>query len=107
MSEMAEMFSHMKEASQKKRASNRTQSARILAEAGIDFEQHNDGAHIVIKRNGRAWDFWPGTGKWHERGTKIYRRGVMPLIKALPLRLNAVDHEENYWRGEMLQGEGK
>ena len=107
MSEMGEMFASMKEASQVKRANNRSSSLQILIDNGIAFESHNSGAHLIINRNGRIWDFWPGTGKWVERGINRYRRGVYRLLQAIPSRLNEVDREESYWRGEMLNGDVK
>ena len=71
-----------KTASQEKRANNRTESARILTEAGFSFESKNDGAHLIVYSPGDFMiDFWPGTGKWIERGTLKTARGVFPLIK--------------------------
>lgn len=69
--------------SQLKRKANRASSAEILASRGIAFTSHNVGAHLVVQHAGRTFDFWPGTGKWIERGTTQYRRGVFPLLKEL------------------------
>lgn len=66
--------------SQERRANNRRESARILAEEGINYSLHNDGAHIVVDHNGRQIDFWPGTGLWIDRHWQKRRRGVRPLI---------------------------
>lgn len=80
MSEIGDDFKYLREQGQKKRASNREQSARILEENGIVFTTHNYGAHLIVE--GSEWfiDFWPGTGKWKDRnGTKGF--GVRNLIK--------------------------
>lgn len=60
-----------------KRAQNRTDSKRILSELGIEFTEHNNGAHLKVG----AVDFWPGTGLW--RGPSGEGRGVMNLISHL------------------------
>ena len=75
--------SAMKEASQERRAGNRENSAAILRERGIAFEEKNDGAHLIVRHGGKVADFWPGTGKWRIRGVEAYKRGVFPLIAAL------------------------
>jgi hypothetical protein len=68
----------LKERSREKRASNREHSARLLRDAGIQFESKNDGAHLIVCG---SVDFWPGTGLWQVRGTPRQRRGVRSLIK--------------------------
>lgn len=70
-------FEIMHEASKVKRASNRANSAHLLTIEGIPFESRNNGAHLIVDKR---YDFWPGTGKWQERGQKHYRRGVSELI---------------------------
>jgi len=72
----------MKAQSQQKRANNRQSSAALLAGAGIQFDEHNDGAHLVVKpESGPLIDFWPGTGLWIERQLpRKHRRGVRSLI---------------------------
>lgn len=77
----------MKERSQQRRADNRESSAKMLAAAGLAFEVKNDGAHLIVKANGRTVDFWPGTGLWVVRGTNERRRGVRRLIQQLGGRL--------------------
>lgn len=77
MGDMGDIFNEMREASQKRRASNRENSAEILTRARIPFESKNDGAHLIV--DGRI-DFWPGTGLWIVRGRKQKRRGVRRLI---------------------------
>jgi hypothetical protein len=70
-----------RQASQDKRASNREESARLLAIAGITFSSKNSGAHLVVTAGLKTIDFWPGTGLWQERGAKKGRRGVQSLIQ--------------------------
>ncbi len=77
---MGEAFAGLRELSQIKRESNRTNSRKLLADAGVSFTAHNDGAHLIVERR---WDFWPGTGKWIDRRGGKYRRGVFPLLAAI------------------------
>jgi hypothetical protein len=74
---MGDLYREQVEASKAKRKSNREYSARLLTEAGIAFETHNGGAHLVVA--GR-YDFWPGTGLWMARGDRSKNRGVRRLI---------------------------
>lgn len=78
MGDMGEVFNAMRKAAQDKRAANREQSAKMLQDAGIPFDSHNHGAHLIV--DGR-YDFWPGTGLWIERSTKKDGRGVHSLMK--------------------------
>lgn len=74
----------MKERSRQKRAENREQSARMLVEAGIQFQSKNDGAHLIVTGyKGHVYDFWPGTGLWRMRGSPRDHRGVRSLIRAV------------------------
>lgn len=81
--DMAFIWRAQKEASQQKRAENRENSASILKENGIEFTEHNLGAHLVVKASAKTVDFWPGTGKWIVRGGGKTSRGVYNLIKLL------------------------
>lgn len=80
MSEMAEIFSDLKELSQRKRADNRKASASILSRSGVVFENKNGGAHLVVSAGRATVDFGPGTGLWIVRGSPARRRGVRKLI---------------------------
>ena len=82
MSDIGEMWAAQREASQAKRASNREQSARLLASTGIPFVSRNGGAHLIVGEPPFA-DFWPGTGKFIERGSNRSGRGVKNLLRAL------------------------
>lgn len=73
----------LQERSKQKRASNREKSARLLSEAGIQFQTKNDGAHLIVTGvGGHTFDFWPGTGLWRMRGSAKDHRGVFSLIRA-------------------------
>ena len=67
MGDMGDYFRDMDAHSKKKRASNREQSAQYLADKGIVFTSHNQGAHLIVEGNNGHIDFWPGTGKWKTR----------------------------------------
>lgn len=83
MSDLGEAFGAWRAMKQAKRASNREQSKHMLEQAGISFETHNDGVHLIVQAGRMVVDFWPGTGLWIVRGLKIQRRrrGVRELIK--------------------------
>lgn len=83
MGDMADIFNGWREHKQAKRASNTVQSTQALIDAGIPFESHNGGAHIVIKMGNAVYDFWPSTGLWWQRATKIKHRGVFRLIQTV------------------------
>lgn len=72
-------------ASQMRRASNRQNSANILHRAGVRFDMKNDGAHLIVKSN-PITDFWPGTGKYIQRGTLKEGRGVFNLLKLIGVK---------------------
>jgi hypothetical protein len=85
---MGEVFGSMRKASQAKREVNRENSPKILREAGIPFATLNGGSHLIVQTlKKKDVDFWPGTGKWIPRGSKIMHptsfssRGVFPLIE--------------------------
>lgn len=76
----------LKEQSQKKRASNRDNSAKLLEAAGIPFESKNGGVHLVVAGK---YDFWPGTGLWIPRGTGGGKhRGIRSLIACVSKRVH-------------------
>lgn len=88
-SETAEFWRDVKEARQEKRASNRENSAAVLAEAGIPFQSKNIGAHLIVEGPVCFIDFWPGTGRWISRkGPKGF--GVRNLIKHITHALAAL-----------------
>ena len=79
MSDLGEIFNEMKAQSKQRRAHNSAQSPKLLELDGIGFVSKNNGAHLIVEGAGRVIDFWPGTGKWIERGG-AKGRGVRPLI---------------------------
>ena len=82
MSEMGETFEGWREMKQKKRASNRETSIQLLIAKGVNIQAiKNIDAHVIVNHNGRAVDFWPGTGLWIDRATKRKGRGVRNLIQ--------------------------
>ena len=89
MGDMAETFNAWREHKKAKRASNTEQSTQALIDAGIPFESHNAGAHIVIKMDSTVYDFWPSTGLWWQRATKIKHRGVFRLIQTINAQLRS------------------
>lgn len=87
MSEIGEMFEGFAEASKLRRASNRENSASILSDHRVHFVSKNDGAHLIVKNNGKVVDFWPGTGLWIDRSNQSKKaRGVFPLLKHLGIK---------------------
>ena len=81
MSEIAEVFSEANRISKSKRAYNRKQAPKILAEHNIEYESKNNGAHLILFGHRYAIDFWPGTGKWQCREEEnAYGRGIFEMI---------------------------
>lgn len=76
----SEEWAGVKSESKARRADNRAKSADILTDNDIKFTSHNGGTHLVVEAR---VDFWPGTGLWMVRNTKIKRRGVFNLLKYL------------------------
>lgn len=76
-------------AGQAKRASNREDSAALLTQAGIRFDKHNAGAHLIVTHNGATVDFWPGTGLWKKRDSRLKGRGVRRLLLQLGVAIPA------------------
>jgi DnaJ-class molecular chaperone len=86
MSEIGEAFEGYRAARQAKRAENRQRSKRMLVNAGITFEEKNDGAHLIVRcKDERVYDFWPGTGLWRARHNERQGRGVFRLLNEIQL----------------------
>jgi hypothetical protein len=74
----------VREVAKEKRRNNREQSTNLLRARGVEFETKNAGAHLIVRAAGRVFDFWPGTGKYMERGDRpVNGRGVFELLKEL------------------------
>lgn len=80
MSEMAEVWSDLREHSQRKKRSNLASSTALLNHNGIPFVSHNNGIHLVVTKGDKTIDYWPSTGLWWIRGTRNKRRGVKRLV---------------------------
>ena len=79
MSEAIQHFKDMRKVNQAARSESRESSAEYLLERGIQFTEHNGGAHLIVEGKDCFIDFWPGTGKWNSRcGTKGF--GVRNLV---------------------------
>jgi hypothetical protein len=81
--DMGDFWRDVRAARRQKRANNRVDSASMLFVAGIKFETKNLGAHLIVHALGLTVDFWPGTGLWIVRNTKLQGRGVQRLIDSL------------------------
>lgn len=78
--DIGEMYRQMREEGRERRASHRENSPKLLEAVGIFFESKNGGAHLIVEGKHCYIDFWPGTGKWIERGGRK-GFGVRNLIK--------------------------
>lgn len=75
------------EGHKKTTARNRKGSAEILRGRGIEFSEHNRGAHLIIFFTNIGFvDFWPGTGKFIVRESGRCGRGVRNLLKLCEVR---------------------
>lgn len=83
MSEVAELYSAMRDESAKRRATNRENAPHVLKEQGIQFDECNRGAHLIVYGTNHMIDFWPGTGKWIARKSDCSGRGILNLVKAI------------------------
>lgn len=80
MGDAAEDFRLLRLESKRSRAVKREYGPKRLTEEGIPFDSHNDGAHLILYRQGHAIDYWPGTGRWNIRGG-AKRFGLEALVK--------------------------
>jgi hypothetical protein len=74
-----EVYRALRERSQQKRADNREASVKLLRDRGIEFTEHNNGAHLKIGNI----DFYPGTGLWINVKARLKRRGVRGPLRHL------------------------
>jgi hypothetical protein len=75
-----QFYTHLKEAGRERRANNREASTQILKNRGVHFTTKN-GIHLIVDHG--KYDFWPSTGKYKNRRTGKYGRGVFKLLKEL------------------------
>lgn len=76
-----EMWRALKKHGQEKRASNLTNSLQLLIDAKIKYTSRNGGVHCMVECATGIIDFWPGTGKFIQRGTKKQGRGVRAVLE--------------------------
>lgn len=75
MSEMAEHFRAINKERRQKRSKRRRSDTDALGEAGIAYEVHNNGQHLIVDRRGGLVDYWPSSGLWIDRQART-RRGL-------------------------------
>jgi hypothetical protein len=78
--EVSDIYKVLYQRSKEKRANNRDASAKMLTDYNVRYLALNQGAHLVIQYDDLIIDFWPGTGLWIDRATRIKKRGVRNLI---------------------------
>jgi len=66
---------------------NRASSKQHLIDNGVEFTEHNNGAHLIIRTDDGVINFWPGTGKWIDKREncegRCTNRGVFELLKRI------------------------
>lgn len=96
MGDMAEGFRELRRISQEQRSHNRQSGRQRLQRCGVKFETRNDGAHLIVNHNGKAVDYWPGTGKWISRADRTRRgRGISQLLRFLGVQAQEDPHENS------------
>lgn len=56
--------------SKETKADRLNQNIAELDDKGLCYTLHNNGLHAIITApNGRMYDLWPSTGRWHDRST--------------------------------------
>ena len=81
MNDDTEMWREWKKMKQEQRATRRNNAPDLLKSNGIQFTEHNYGAHLIVEGPNGLIDFWPGTTKWWDRAEKEYRHSISALIK--------------------------
>lgn len=81
MSDIGETFKAYREERHNKKAQNIVSSLAWLHRESISYVVLNMGNHHCLVND--TIDFWPSTGKWKERGSAVYKRGVRRLIDAV------------------------
>lgn len=78
----SETFDALRAFGKAKRKRNQEFSTQMLRDLGIEFEERNDGAHLIVLAGGHRINFWPSTGKFQLLDGS-YERGVRNLIRYL------------------------
>jgi predicted Ser/Thr protein kinase len=81
MSELGDTFKALHEYKKEKKANNIDGSLSLLESMGVEHKvlSYNNHHTLVVGRI----DFWPSTGKWIDRKTKRYGRGIRKLLNYL------------------------
>lgn len=85
-SELGETFEAWRKHRREVKQNNKNYSTQLLKDSGIEFAEHNEGLHLMIRLNSDIVDFWPSTGKWHMRRNNKWGRGVFKLLSELKKR---------------------
>lgn len=60
----------MAESRKTEKAEHLKENIQALEDKRVSYTLHNEGLHAVITApNGRKYDLWPSTGRWHDRTT--------------------------------------
>ncbi|RLF03460.1 MAG: hypothetical protein DRJ64_08330 [Thermoprotei archaeon] len=73
----------LKKAKKQNKERNKLYGTEQLVKAGYTFSSHNHGLHLVIVHESCTIDYWPSTGKWKDRTSPIYHRGLSNLLSYL------------------------
>lgn len=82
MSELGDTFKAWREVKRTKKLSNRELSLHHLQKNGFDIQEF-ETSHYLVEQN---FDFWPSTGKYLDRTTKRFGRGVFNLVRDIKQR---------------------
>jgi hypothetical protein len=77
-SELSQEFRDLKDYSKEKRSDNLEKTLIILKERGVDFQRLSE-SHLRVAN----FDFWPTTGLFIHRVTRVRGRGIFNLLKRL------------------------
>lgn len=81
--DVGEMWELYHKDRQGKKRRNLEYSTEILRSLEIQFESKNGGVHLIVKHNGFIIDYWPSTGKFKDRKSEKYQRGIKNLVNYL------------------------
>lgn len=59
---------------------------KMLSDLGIKFDSKNSGIHLVVHSDDYVIDFFPTTGLWNCRTSKIKGRGILNLLGHLHIK---------------------
>ena len=80
MGDMGDDFRAWHADGKRRRNRNQESSPKILRDKGIEFQEMNNGVHLIVQGKDGLIDFWPSTGKFIARSGRS-GRGVFNLIK--------------------------